>query len=259
MMPVLDPSYVASALLGLITGVLTWLPVSPNGQLMDLLTGLGGWPAPVSTVPAYLGVMMAPVFLYWTDIAREATVALRGRFQASHRFYFYAGIFTLMVGYPIASRGFSLSPQTADLLSVGIGGLIILAGVLRRESCEDSDRSTLLGAIFAGSAQGISFIGGIPRTGLTFPALLAAGFDAERSLRRSFLLAPLFFLMKLLFTDTGGLGGTGQSLVMFTFAFFSSMAVMKILLVLAGRLDRKRFACLYGGIAILAYIMGVIM
>ena len=266
-----EPSYVASSITGILYGVLAWFPVALNGNFMTkFLSSVDPYLAN-HIVPAYMGMMLAVLFYFRNTIERALQIILRRQFEADFRFLFYASIFTLVIGYPTyTAMSMKLSPSYSDVLNAVIGVLILIISMLkiqkkgrihRLESGmrEKSDEPTLVDSIITGITQGLAFIDGLSRTGLTIIPLIITGINIRKVLELSFLLAPIYLLLRLIFIGKYTPVSPMDSFIVFTASFAASIVTMHFLLKLADKSGRKGVGVVFGFVAVIVCLMGVII
>ncbi|NJE84710.1 undecaprenyl-diphosphate phosphatase [Thermococcus sp. CX2] len=265
--------YYSSAISGVIVALSSWLPISSDGYfLKTVLAGINPL-YEAYLVPAYLGILFAVLFHFREKIAEGAQKAIKINIDADGRFLFYASIFTILVGYSVCmSLSDVLGPKTADMVNAIIGALLIGMGMLTSKriraplkdvesNLRDSENEpTFLDSLIVGVSQGIAFIDGISRTGLTITSLLGTGVSVKRALELSFLIAPVYIVMRLIFLDGWEAQlPLGISFVAFLTSFVTSILTMSLLLKLANILGRKVFVTIFGSIAVIVYILGVVL
>ncbi|NJE01825.1 undecaprenyl-diphosphate phosphatase [Thermococcus sp. JdF3] len=265
--------YVAPLISGIIIALGSWLPVGPEGHSLTTILEAVAPSYGDYLVPAYLGVTFAILFYFRELIALGSHNAIKRRLDPDMMYFIYASVFTLLVGYPVLKTvSDAVDPGTSDLINAiaGLGMILIglLAGTRGRaplEGIESSirekkDEATLVDAVISGLAQGIALIGGLSRSGFVLLGLVSTGMDVKRALELSFLVAPVYLVLKLAF-----MGGWDPELPVallftaFLSAFVVSFVTMKLLLRLAGAVGRRAFLVSFGLIAIAVYLMGVVM
>ncbi|NJE60793.1 undecaprenyl-diphosphate phosphatase [Thermococcus sp. 21S7] len=265
--------YVTPLVSGIVVALSSWLSISPEGYFVsNLLRGIDQ--AYVDyLVPAYLGVTFAVLFYFKEEIALGSQNVLRKSFDPDTRYLLYAAIFTVLLGYPILVEVRDvIGPRTSDMVNAAIGALIILLGLLAGTKSgapfkgvesrirEEKGEATLLDAMLSGLSQGIALLGGISRSGLVLLGLLCTGINVRRALEMSFIVAPVYFVMKLAF-----LGGWEPALPVsllftaFLAAFVVSIVTMKSLVKLSESVSRRGFLVAFGSIAVAVYLLGVIL
>jgi undecaprenyl-diphosphatase len=265
--------YIAPLVSGIVVALSSWLSISPEGYFVsNLLHSID--PAYVDyLVPAYLGVTFAVLFYFKEKIALGSQNALRKSFDSDTRYLLYAAIFTVLLGYPILTEVRNvIGPRTSDMVNAAIGVVIIVLGLLAGTKSEapfkglesrireEKGEATLLDAMISGLSQGITLLGGLSRSGLVLLGLLCTGISVKRALELSFIVAPIYFVMKLAF-----LGGWEPALPVsllftaFLAAFVVSIVTMKALVTLSESIGRRGFLVAFGSVAVVVYLLGVIL
>ncbi|PSP82278.1 UDP-diphosphatase [Halobacteriales archaeon QH_8_68_33] len=168
-------SLVLAVLLGVVQGVLEWLPVSSEGGValaLSLVTGESGGVSTRFALVLHVGTAVA-AFAYYRgelfDIARDAPDwRPRAAFDATNADLSFLGVATLTSGV------------------VGIGVYLLFRetyGLGEREWPDPLD------AVLVGAMQGLALLPGVSRSGTTVSVLLLRGHDGEGALRLSFLLS----------------------------------------------------------------------
>ncbi|ASJ08877.1 bacilysin biosynthesis protein BacA [Thermococcus siculi] len=264
--------YISPLVSGIIVALASWLPIGPEGHavsglLESLAPSYGDY-----LVPSYLGIIFAVLFYFKNLIALDTQSAIKGRVSSDLRYFFYASIFTILIGYPVI-RGLedAVSPATSDLINAVIGLLLIALGLIYRgrklapledvegRIREDENEATLLDSIVSGITQGAALIGSVSRSGLVLLGLSSTGIDVKRALELSFLVAPVYFVLKLLFMTWNPELPVSLLFTAFLSAFVVSLITMKLLLKMAEALGRRRFLIVFGSIAVVVYLLGVMM
>ena len=270
-MIMVEPSYVASTITGVLYGVLAWFPVALNGAFTSKVLSSIDPNLSNHLVPAYLGMMLAVLFYFRGSIERALQMLFRRRSEADLKFLFYASIFTVVVGYPLY-MGLStrLSPFQSDAANAIIGILIAATALFKLEKRsriqqlesgmrERRDEPTLVDSIVTGIAQGVAFIGGISRAGMSVLPLLLSGINARKVLELSFLLAPVYLVLRLIFIGDYTPVSPLDSFIVFTASFAASIVTMHLLLKLADKSGRKAVGIVFGVVAVSIYALGVMI
>ena len=187
-----------AAALGLLQGLVEWLPVSSEGVVsgvyalifdapLDEAVGFALW-LHVGTVPSVLVALRHDIM----DIARE--VAARPRAPSSTvRFLFVATLASGVVGLPLLLSLSEISAIGGTAATGLIGCLMLVTGYLqlRRSKADHQvrDNLTLADALLVGVAQGLAVIPGLSRSGMTVAVLILRQVDRKRALTLSFLLS----------------------------------------------------------------------
>jgi len=187
-------------LAGLIQGVTEWLPVSSKTLILLTLLAYG-----LQAQTAYLmglainGATAVAAIIYFKKEILEILSSIRSprRYRegfAILKFLIISTILTGLVAIPLAqlSREFISFDENAAMIIMGC--LFLLTTILtwlrtRMSGGVDEVREvSLIDAVLAGFAQGLSALPGISRSGITIFALILLGHSSRDSLRLSFLM-----------------------------------------------------------------------
>jgi len=214
----MNPILVA-VLLGILQGVLEWIPVSSEGGVALASTALSGLePADATRLALFLhaGTAVAAVAYYRdevTEILRSVGALSRRPFAsetADLSFILIATAATGLTGLPAyLALDAAVSELEGGLFLAFVGGLLVVTGLVQRFAAALSlgsrTRPDWLDAVFVGALQGVAILPGVSRSGTTISALLLRGHEGESSLRLSFLLSIPAALAAnaLVLVDTG--------------------------------------------------------
>ena len=186
--------------LGLLQGVLEWIPISSQGTLVLLmlyLLGIKAGEALELAVFLHIGTLLSATLYFRKELAEAlgslwgATKNKRGRRLII--FLFSATVLTGLLGFPL----FLLAKNTAAIektlilltsIALILTGLIQSKGESAGGDRLTSDLRTGDGFV-VGLAQGLSALPGVSRSGMTTTALLLRGFQGSEALKLSFLLS----------------------------------------------------------------------
>jgi undecaprenyl-diphosphatase len=192
---------VQAVLLGVLQGVLEWLPVSSEAGVAVASTVVANAdPAAATRLALFLhaGTAVAATAYYraeLVEVARSVRVArpfAEGTTDLS--FLVVATLATGATGVPaFLALEAAVSTLEGGLFLALVGGLLVLTGVVQRFAAGLSlgDRAVpdWVDAVLVGGLQGLAVMPGVSRSGTTVSALLLRGHDGESSLRLSFLLS----------------------------------------------------------------------
>jgi len=258
-------SLIEAVVVGLLQGLLEWLPISSQGNLVVLMTSLlGVEPAHALGMSVYLhlGTGLAAL-IYFREEAQGIILRDSERNRVLFRFLVIATIVTGIVGLPLflLARGASRFGEALLTLT----GLALLAtGLIQRGATQDggqtsSSLNTLEGLIL-GTIQGFSAIPGLSRSGLTTSALLFRRYAGEEALRISFLMSvPAVFAAAAGLAYLEGLPALEPGLLVSLIAsFVSAYLSIDVLLNVARRVRFWRLCMILGALALLPQLMNLL-
>jgi|TARA_B100001971_G_scaffold213439_1_gene246794 undecaprenyl-diphosphatase len=247
--------------LGLLQGILEWLPVSSQGNLVLLaITLLRLEPSYALNFSVYLhlGTGLAALVYFRREVIR---IIKRGSEDDRRLFQFLvvATLLTGLVGFPLFIF--------VELTSLYGEALLALTGVaLLLTAWIQKDRGTLSiplpnglrlkNGLILGIIQGLAVIPGLSRSGVTTTALLIKGFPGKEAFRLSFLMSiPAVFAAATGLAVVKGVPPLDRGiLVAISAAFISALVSIDILIKLAQRTRFWKLCILFGLIAILAVL-----
>ena len=229
-------------ILGFLQGIIEWLPISSQGNLIFYLSNFLNISPILSlnySILLHTGTLLASIFYFRKDICtllsfnnirlffRENIRILRRKEEAGKEDIFFLRFLaiSLIVTIFISSPVYFFMKQNITFVSVSvinliIGFFLILTGLLifvSKKIIPQNPSFTLKNSILLGIFQGFSIIPGLSRSGLTTSLLLFRGFSPEKSFRISFLLSIPTILI-------GQIG-----LLIFNGIFFSSYILISII------------------------------
>lgn len=197
-------SLVLAVLLGVVQGVLEWLPVSSEGGValaLSLVTGESGGVSTRFALVLHVGTAVA-AFAYYRgelfDIARDAPDwRPSAAFDATNADLSFLGVATLTSGV-VGIGVYLLFREVVSELAGGgfvaaVGALLVVTGLVQRVAetygLGEREWPDPLDAVLVGAMQGLALLPGVSRSGTTVSVLLLRGHDGEGALRLSFLLS----------------------------------------------------------------------
>jgi undecaprenyl-diphosphatase len=228
--------------LGVIQGILEWLPVSSSGNITLLLVHVSNISFSEAVKVSFFlhaGTMLS-VMVKFRQKLYELTkeVIYREKTPFSY-FYVVATLLSCLIGVVLY---WLLELEIPDIVgSLLIAFFLVVTGVIiriRKEGLKTMEQTTVKDACLVGIAQGIAVIPGISRSGTTIAALLSRGVNQKDALEISFLLSipPVLGLMILTFS-----GFHPVYLISLVVSFVFSLFSMEILLRAAKNLDFSWF------------------
>lgn len=185
-------------LLGVLQGILEWLPVSSQGNLSLVMVGLLGF-APGEAVKMavllHAGTLLSVLVYFRRDFLDILKRLRRWRPDFSGEnalvsFLVVATALTGAVGFALFSYAPARNlPGEAFLGIIGIS--LIASGILQRAAKAAATPKALnfKDSVLTGALQGLSAIPGISRSGITVSSLLLRGYPSKDALRLSFLMS----------------------------------------------------------------------
>lgn len=241
----------AAAALGVLQGIVEWLPVSSEGIVagayafifdasFEESVGFALW-LHVGTIPSVLVVFRRDILTLIQDAADW-----RRKPSPPLRFLLIATIVSGAVGLPLI---LTLSTIASEVLSIsgpaaaGVIGVFMLAtGYVQLVRRDPGERGrcelTSIDGVLVGVAQGLSVIPGLSRSGLTVSVLLSRRVDREQALSMSFLLSvPASLAASIFVAVDSGVAIGAQAVVSASAAFVVGMLTIKGLMAIAARMN----------------------
>ncbi|MEF8784012.1 MAG: undecaprenyl-diphosphate phosphatase [Haloarculaceae archaeon] len=195
--------WLVAIVVGVVQGVLEWLPVSSEGAVALALTLLETDPATATRFALFLhaGTALAAT-VYYRDVLADVLRTVpgwrpRSAFDGEHADLSFFAIATVVSGV-VGISGYLVLSAIASAAAGGvfvaiIGALLLGTGLLMRAAdrlaSELRTEPGLLDALLVGVLQGLAVLPGVSRSGTTVSALLLRGHAGEDSLRLSFVLS----------------------------------------------------------------------
>lgn len=249
--------FLSAAVVGLLQGLLEWLPVSSSGQTMlyflDVL-GLDAKQAFSLGLFLHLGTSAAVLVKYrktWLDLVND---------MRTLRFLLVTTAFTGVTGLGIyfllknALDGFN-----GTMMNAMIGGLLVLTGfVLYAGRKKGFGRRKLADLNFweeaiVGLVQGFTILPGISRSGATVSTLALSEVEQGEALRLSFLMSvPAVAGALVLETATEGIPtiGLGAAFAGVLASFVGGYVTMEALVSWSKKVRFDLFCVLFGLVAV---------
>ena len=252
------------ALLGIIQGILEWLPISSSGQLIYFMLKVFN----VSVEEAYnlslflhVGTALAVIVRYRNTYVKVVKCAFSFNCWRENKLLQFIAIviassaLTALPLYIILTK--SLSAIPGDIVTFIIGVLLVLSGLLMitfrsRSRGKSLDDINVKDMVLIGLITGFSIIPGISRSGISVAMLLYYGFSPVSALELSFIVGGIM-------TFIGGLlnlGSLSLSVPLIVLAivipFILGYMVISVLLRIARKLNFSYFAMFIGILMILS-------
>lgn len=254
-------------ILGVLQGVLEWLPISSQGNLVLAMVRLFGLEAEQAlnlSVFLHMGTLFAVVVYLRKDILNLLRALPRYRLNYADRegsiisFLLFTTVLTGVVGYLVFRLAHAMATVVGEALVALTGVALIITGLLQRfvkkgverKSADPDPKDTLL----LGVGQGLSPFPGVSRSGITTSFLLFRGFDGKEALRLSFLMSvPSILAAEVGLSLVGGVPPVGATdmLVGVLSSFAFGILSIHTLLRIAERIRFWMFCLLLGILALL--------
>lgn len=258
-------------IVALIQGLVEWLPISSEGQVVLFLYNFTPVPSEqiISLVVwLHLGTALAVVVRY----PRVIFDILSLKDKKLFRLLLVATLSTAITAVPLYFfLKNNLAPVHGELLNVLVGVLLLVTAIVlylptrrEEESVTDPERDVEdREAAVTGLVQGLAVLPGLSRSGVTISALLMQRIDKETAMKFSFLMSvPAVLAILLLEVITGSTipasVGTLDLIVIEGIVFVTGLASMEFLLRLARRVSFWKLCLVLAVIAILFGIPALI-
>jgi undecaprenyl-diphosphatase len=252
-------------IVGLVQGLLEWLPISSQGNLVILMVSLLGLePAQALSLSVYLhvGSGLAALIYFRGDVG-----GMIGRDLEPDRrllkFLVVSTLVTGVVGLPVFILLRGASGYGKALLAL-TGAALLITGFVQRGSSRTSDGSAeslkSRDGLILGVIQGFSAIPGLSRSGVTSSALLIKGLRGDEAFRVSFLMSiPASFAAALGLTILEGAPTLEPALILaFVSSFASALLTIDALLRVARRVRLWGLCLILGAIALVPPLLGLL-
>lgn len=252
-------SITASIVAGLLQGLLEWLPVSSEGNMVILLTQLFGYGVEETlntSIFLHLGTGMAALIYFREPVLNILLMKTPEDKDMFYRLLVMTGL-TGLVGFPIFMF-LNVSASIGETLLALTGIALILTGLIQREASKSKKDGSELSwpiTILLGVAQGLAIIPGLSRSGLTTSIMLFKNFDGENAFRVSFLMSiPASFAAALgLFLVKGFQPDAYSGLAAIVAALTGYLTIGR-LLALAREMSFWKICVGLGALSILAWL-----
>ncbi|MGD2247065.1 MAG: undecaprenyl-diphosphate phosphatase [Candidatus Methanofastidiosia archaeon] len=234
--------FVFYVIIGMVQGILEWLPVSSSGNVTLLLvniTDISFSEAVKVSFFLHAGTMLSVVVKFKSEVWSLAKECIFMEWTPLAKFYVVATLFSAVTGIPLyVLLDVELPGYVGSLV---IAGFLVVTGIVIRmqgTGLKQIEETTIFDAVIVGAAQGVSVIPGISRSGITISALLSRGITQNEALTLSFLLSipPVLGVMVLGFS-----GFQWVYVIGLVVSFVCSLWVMEGLLRIAQTLDFSWF------------------
>jgi undecaprenyl-diphosphatase len=251
-------------IVALIQGLVEWLPISSEGQVVLFLYNFT--PVPPEQIISlvvwlHLGTALAVVVRY----PRVIFDILSLKDKKLFRLLIVATLSTAITAVPLYFfLKDNLAPVHGEILNVLVGILLLVTAIVlylptRREDEELVDTQREVEnreAVTTGLVQGLAVLPGLSRSGVTISALLMQKIDKETAMKFSFLMSvPAVLAILILEIVTGSTlpsgVGTLDLIMIEGIVFVTGLASMEFLLRLARKINFWKLCLVLAVVAIL--------
>ena len=252
-------SITASIIAGLLQGLLEWLPVSSEGNMVILLTQLFSYGAEETlntSIFLHIGTGLAALIYFREQVLSILLMKIPEDRDMFYRLLVMTGL-TGLVGFPIFMF-LNVSASIGETLIALTGVALILTGLLQRQASKSSKEGSELSwplTILLGVTQGFAIIPGLSRSGLTTSIMLFKNFDGEEAFRISFLMSiPASFAAALGLIFVNGFQPDAYSGLAALVAVIVGYFTIGRLLALAQKMSFWKICVGLGTLAILVWL-----
>lgn len=193
----------SAIILGIVQGLVEWLPISSEAMVTlsaKFLFGMDYQEALSISVFLHWGTLIAAIAYFRNELIRMAKDLLSKNSNKGLPFFLITTtILSGIIATPLLFLAFSLEiPDGFFTVLIGIF-LIFIAFLQKNQKAGKETKVEIKKAIIPGLAQGFSALPGISRSGITTATLLAEKFPLKDALRLSFLMSiPIVFAAELM-------------------------------------------------------------
>ena len=242
--------------LGILQGILEWIPISSEGQgMLVMINWLGLTPkdALSCSIFLHLGTMSAVLIRFRHDFLRM----LKEIDSKQTRIVILSTLFTGITGIPLylLFRDSFTGGREATLL---IGVLLIATGFMLRfkgSGTRGTEDMGLADMAALGLAQGFSILPGVSRSGTTLTMLLMRGFKQDEALAISFIISVPAVLGAIVLDHSIAAIPWTTAAVMLIASLTVGYLTMDLLIRFAKRIDFSGFCFVLGSITLLLAIV----
>lgn len=244
-------------------GLLEWLPVSSEGNMVILLTQLFGYGVEETlntVIFLHLGTGFAALTYFREPVLNILLMKTPADRDMFYKLFLMTGL-TGLVGFPLFMF-LNVSASIGETILALTGVALIITGLLQRQASQSSKDGSELSwplTILLGVAQGLAIIPGLSRSGLTTSIMLFRNFDGEEAFRISFLMSiPASFAAAIGLMLVKGFQPDAYSGLAALVAALVGYLTIGRLLVLARKVSFWKICVGLGSLAILAWLPNLV-
>lgn len=245
-------------ILGLIQGILEWLPVSSEGSLVLIIVNalkINFSTAISLSIYAHLGTALA-VTVKYNRIFKE-TILLRD--QETFKLLIMSTLGTCITAVPILLYGLK-NIEFNETVNVLIGLLLMLTGAIlligkKAHYTLKRENPSIVNYFVLGLLQGFAVMPGLSRSAITVSYLLYSGLTPKKALKYSFLVSvPVVLGACVLEAVAGEIYPVSILICLTVFSFITGLLTMNALLKVAEKVNFGMFCIFFGLLALLLNI-----
>lgn len=261
-------------LLGIVQGLLEWIPVSSEAFLViiSMLYDVDPSTALIIAILMHFSTSLAAIVYYRREYINviKYVMGIRRDDQSSKllSYFIIAGSTTLLIGLVIYYSLMRILALVESMIRIGsvilmiiIGSLLISIGLLMKKARTTEQFKTIIDlnpsdSFALGITQALSILPGVSRSGITISTLLLRNYNQDSSVKLSFLIAPVVIIPASIFEALSNYStlsriGLIELILAETISFIVSLIAIKFMTKLARTLNIHRFMILIGSIIIL--------
>jgi undecaprenyl-diphosphatase len=263
-------------ILGLVQGIIEWLPISSEGVNTLILTRFFHKPlAEAIQISLWLhsGTLLAALVYFRREIVtllryspqyvRQLRARQPNESASLITFLIISTLVSGALGAPLLFWGLSLTDISAVLATAIIGGFLIITGLVQRFALRSTVRKTVTGirdAIVTGAVQSASVLPGLSRSGLTVSTLLFLGYHPRQALKVSYLMSiPVVLAVVTVLSVTNMVSLSIPAVIGVATALLFGWLTISVLLRIAERIPFWQVCLILGGLSLLPLLIETFM
>ncbi|MEX0932492.1 MAG: undecaprenyl-diphosphate phosphatase [Candidatus Pacearchaeota archaeon] len=262
-------------ILGILQGVLEWLPISSEGALFLVNSNFfGGTDLNLFIRQAlflHLGTFLSAL-VYFRKEVRDLAKGLWNYKSADTetkktlKFLFIATLISGIIGLAILNFfelvAITKIPLTNATINFIVGFLLLITGSLQLKTSSAGYRKILhldnKDGVILGLMQGFAALPGLSRSGLTISGFLFRNFDETVALKLSFIMSLPIVLIGNVILNLSDIVFVKEMFFGFIFAFFFGLVTIQLLMNFSRKVKFGFFAICFGILTILAGLVSLI-
>ena len=248
-------------LIGMLQGLLEWLPVSSSGQTTLIMVDLLSIHPEIAIsfgLAVHIGTAAAVFARYPKQLLSVADIRT---FTDQKKFYWLTTIISLICALPILfllEQTFDSELWTGMTITLFIGVALILTGIILgrrpKSTFKPVSEGKLVDYAIVGMAQAFAVLPGVSRSGMTITTLLMRKFKESEALVFSFLLSVPVSMASFAYFVVFGDIVTYVGMDLLAIAVFSSFVFgylsMSVLVKIAKNAKFSGFCMFFGSLAV---------